>query len=204
MSTQTSLGQFLCCASAIRNVSGWVSAKEAFEAGTESTGKKAFEELFNSESEIPINNADIELAEKVIKFIDEMEPDNAYTMSLKGIFNEDSVTEKTANMAASMLELYRKEEIKKYNGPYVGRVGKKIIIQVELLLEQDIWTRFGQSRLYKFRSLTENSIIVWFNNGFLLKKKIGDEFLLSGMVKSHTVYKGINTTGMNRCKIFGE
>lgn len=87
------------------------------------------------------------------------------------------------------------------NYQYFGIVGQRNYdIPVKFLLMKTFQSQFGMTNIYTFLTINNLSKIIWFTTKDLDLKE-GDEVQLTGTVKDHRIYKGENTTIMNRCII---
>jgi hypothetical protein len=99
------------------------------------------------------------------------------------------------------LELQRKLEAEKAEASvFVGKIGerlKKIPAQVTMaaFIKSGDW---GDTYLYKFTT-EKGEILTWFSSPRGLNK--GDKVILTGTVKDHKEYKGIQETQLTRCAV---
>jgi len=91
-------------------------------------------------------------------------------------------------------------------GEYVGTVGDKITIGVTCESLRDIETEFNRKKVINTLAIfkdEEGNTIKWFTSSLPSTIKEGGFVTITATVKSHDLYKGVNTTSLIRCKVEG-
>lgn len=83
---------------------------------------------------------------------------------------------------------------------WVGTIGEQLKdVKVKLTAKTGFYGRYGYTNVYTFEDQAGNEY-TWFTS-CLVDKEVGDEFKISGRIKSHDEYKGAKKTIMTRVKI---
>lgn len=158
------------------------------------------------------NEGDKTLAEETIAWARALTSDNEYLHNLNVILSAEVVYQpKHLGLAVSAVSAFLREKQRtaelnlKYEkdktSVHVGQVGerlRKIPVRMEAAIGLPP-TEWGESTLFKFRDEAGNLYSVITQSSF----DIGVEQagLLTGTVKKHNVYKGVNETQLSRCVV---
>ena len=154
--------------------------------------------------------------EKSIEWIRSTDEQNNYISNLRVVCAEDYIAPRDTGLAISLSVAYlnhvmqedkrvkeaderaakREAESK---SEFVGEVGQRLTIVLKSAeLVTSFETLYGLTRLYKFTDNNGN-IFIWYASSSVDPDK---EFAtLTGTVKDHSVYNGVNQTVMTRCKL---
>lgn len=128
--------------------------------------------------------------------------DNDYIYNLQTIVKSGYCKIKHLAYLTSLLPAYnrametQKEKTEKTKSQFVGTIGEKINISVNVKYIAKYETQFGITLVYNMTDKNGN-IFVWKTGS-----NIPDgECIIRGTVKAHNEYKGINQTELTRCKI---
>lgn len=147
---------------------------------------------------------------EIIECVDSMDIKNSeYITVLKNLVKAGFVTVKTANFAASMIPMYRREkarQIERENSKgseWVASVGEKIKDHlVTVTGVKAISGYYGMSILVDMLDNDENRIKFFYTGKDDINASfIGKKFLVSGRVKKHDEYNGTKQTVLTRAKL---
>lgn len=207
---------FLAHIAATIRLYGWRSKKQAWEEGGVATATLAQNWLLSSRAErlkfhheiIP-TEADAELARMALAWAQEIPSDTPsdYLSNLRvACLGAPFMVLKWAGIVGSAIVAYRREiekwEERKANGSrgkHLGEIGERITVEATVIMERDIETDFGLTRLYKFET-TDGSQLIWFASNAQDCGE-GDKIKVAGTVKRHDEYNGRPQTVVNRCKV---
>lgn len=80
---------------------------------------------------------------------------------------------------------------------WVGMVGAKVEVEVEVVFKKNIVSYYGESVLHIMKDATGNEF-KWFATSASLDK--GTRYVVTGKVKKHDEYNGTKSTVLTRCK----
>jgi hypothetical protein len=132
--------------------------------------------------------------------------DNDYLWNLHVAVKQTFLTAREFGIAASLIPAYQRrlaesiEREKLGNSQHIGTVGKKETFEDLTVIDvRAISTCYGVSHLHSFADQNGN-VLKWFaprDQGL----KPGDKVNVTGTVKTHGAYNGVNETTLNRCKV---
>lgn len=175
---------------------GFVSKKQAFENGRESTAEKAFV-AYNSPRQV--SEQAKSLAAKALEWaqnLDETEeqPLNDYLHNAWVIANTFAIEARSTGIAASIVGVYaRNQRPKQSVSEHVGVVGEKISTEV---IVDEVRT-LANSFMHKMRDERGNRF-TWFASKPLLRDNINKIIRIRGVVKQHDDFRGIKQTILTR------
>ena len=160
-----------------------------------------------------------EEADWVLRAVQEHLPNNSvYEQNLRVIAAAGWASRREFGLAVSMVNFAQRlwerevqasiDAVEVEVSEYVGEVGDKVSLQVELDLIRAVDTRYGVSWLTKFKT-EEGSVLTWFasnkpaveREGMYHDVEVGDRVLVSGRVRDHKEYQGHKETNLTRCKL---
>lgn len=202
------LEPYLKCVSAVIRQHGWVSKGEAYDSGKAHTAGRAEDVYFNRKGteNIRFNEDDIETVHLALEWIrsfssgDKM---NDYLWNLYCACGEKYIDWKQMGIAASLITTYKREMERQRTiendfgkSKYMGEIGKKVSIHIQVIGKNELDGSYGVTYLY--RMLEKDNLLIWFASNPILE--VGSEYDLTGTVKKHEDYKGIKQTILTRCK----
>ena len=195
---------------------GYISAKKAQEDdnGQVPTGREAWNldekqiERLELVDIIKSNKAK-ETLDKVKAFVELMENTNDYTYNIKNLVKRGYVTQKTANLAASIVGVYymnlekslKDEAARKHteNSNWIGEIKERIEIEMILTSHRTYNGNYGLGNIYTFTT-SEGNIVVWFTNS-RIDMEIGKSYEGKVTIVNYTEFNGTKQTVVNRCKL---
>lgn len=133
-------------------------------------------------------------------------PIGSFMFNLKNIFNNQYCTLRTMAIAVAVvpsLAFAKQKRVTNENtkvSNFVGEEKQKLTdIQVSIMAVSVYDSYYGTNTMIKMIDATGN-IFVWFASG-VKNYESGDEFMLSGTVKTHDLFKGTKQTVLTRCKL---
>ena len=81
-----------------------------------------------------------------------------------------------------------------------GNIKDRLSLSVTCINKVILDSEWGSTTLYTFKD-TDNNIFVWFSSSCKTIINVNDTINLTGTVKDHTTYKGINQTVLTRCVV---
>ena len=200
---------------------GWLSKSKAWELNNRyenaqyvPTAEHVLDNLnpwprMPEELKVDIEEEDLELANKVIEHFKNLDPkDNDYLLQCCKIVEMGYVPHKYIGYACSMVGAYNRDMEKKVkmekeqevNGhsKFQGELKERLKgIRVEVTYKRNFVNDFGENTLYAFRD-ADGNIYKTFYSGYSWECEVGDVVLLTGTVKKHQEFRGIEETMMNR------
>ena len=128
-----------------------------------------------------------------------------FVHNLRSCWETGLVTEKTCNIIASAYICYEREENRKAqkasqeNSTHQGNVGDKVKLSLTCIFTRELESYYGMNLLCKFQD-KDGNIYTWFNSGSTEIER-GESYVLTGRIKSHKEYNGINETQLTRCRV---
>lgn len=188
---------------------------DAYRNPSNPRNQKLLEELdaidFDLDNEKTLDNV-----EKSIEWIRSTDEQNNYISNLRVVCAEDYIAPRDTGLAISLSVAYvnhimqedkrikeaderaaRREAESK--SEFVGELGQRLTVNLKSAeLVTSFETLYGLTRLYKFTD-NDGNIFIWYASSAVDPDK---EFAtLTGTVKDHSVYNGVNQTVMTRCKL---
>lgn len=128
-----------------------------------------------------------------------------YIWNLQSALESKLVGAKTIGLVASLLSCYAKhlemEIINKkrssYENNFLGNVGEKITVKVEVSFVHYIENDWGTTQLVKFLT-AEGNTLVWFCSSSK-DYEVGERCQITGKVKKHETYRDTTQTILTRC-----
>lgn len=152
-----------------------------------------------------------EVAKMIEWIISEDSSNNNYIHNLQVLVKSEYVTHRDINMLVSLVAAYRrhlnkveqdnqracKHEVE-MQSKHVGNIKDKITVDVKSSQLVTSWdTQYGWSGMYKFTD-NEGNIFIWITSCNVDTDK---KMKLTGTVKEHSQFNGVNQTVLTRCKI---
>lgn len=144
----------------------------------------------------------IEEAKAMLAWAQQMNPNgDQYLNNVQVISKMAYVETRHIGFLVSLIPTYQRamreaEEAKNSTSVWLGEVGKKLSVQIVKASLLTSWeTMYGLTNLYQFND-NEGNIIIWKTSKELELDSIKS---LTGSVKSHNTYKGIQQTELTRC-----
>lgn len=181
-----------------------------FEQGSEKT-KEDIRDLSSVKFQ-PCTDDNKKTVESAVSWIlsEDTETD-IYLSNLKTIVKSGYILSREAVFLVSLLQTYKNHLIQEQKAKdlaarreqerrssHVGSVGDKLEVKIASASLITDWTnQYGWSGMYKFVSVDGN-IFIWITGKGIELDKVAS---LTGTVKSHDVYDGVNQTHLTRCKV---
>jgi hypothetical protein len=137
---------------------------------------------------------------------------NEFVLHLRDILVEDKITKHSFGLIAATPTFYnrfsRNRKLVELGKPlpgegyakgFIGEIGQRVSL-TNIYVEETRRLHHG-GFLVSFRS-PENKKIIWFTSNISNVPRSHIECKVSGLVKKHDTYKGVDTTIISRCKIF--
>ena len=181
--------------------------------GEMSTKEEVYRELIHTASvNIPEDSKYHKEANEALEWVRSTTEDNNYLNNLRSIANSEYVKDVNLGIAVSIIQAYhnhlerkakKSQNIDESNSKFVGKTGDKISIDVKVAMTVTGWEGiYGYTWLYKFLD-KDGNVYVWYSSkGLYLSEKMVTK--LSGTVKNHTTYNGVNQTVLTRCRVLEE
>ena len=198
--------QFLKHVARTIRLHGWVSGRSAYENGTRSTRQIAEEYMFGRAVDDQITDTDIELAEKALDWArglrDSDKTMNEYLHNIAVVAGSEYVEMRSAGLAASIIAAYQRDSVRipdKRNSKHVGKKGDRLKAPCVVIGVNGYESEFGYTNIYRFVSESGN-VVKWFTTTDQ-ELRYGDKVVLTGTVKKHGEYQGVQETILTRCKV---
>lgn len=194
---------------------GWLSKAKAYEKNADPTSFVAWNEMtmrpgYNKKY-IPWHPTEdaVEAANEILDWARETLSTKAtlndFEYNLKVVCASDEVTDRRTGLAAAiyiywkMATTERQEREQRPESNYVGAVGKKLQTAIKVLKCTEFSGSYGLTTAV---TMIDNSgnILSWFASGSKSYEKDID-YMLTGTVKDHRLYKGQKQTLLNRCQL---
>lgn len=158
---------------------------------------------------IPEDSKYYKEADEALEWIRSTTEDNNYLNNLKSIANSEYVKDVNLGIAVSLIQAYhnhlereakKSQDIDESNSKFIGKTGDKLTIDVKVAACVTGWDGlYGYTWLYKFLD-EDGNVYIWYSSkGLDLSEIMVTK--LSGTVKNHTTFKGINQTVLTRCRV---
>ncbi len=193
------LHDFLATTNAVINDSGWVSRGLARDKGGVSTSDIVMEQLARIHHPhfvlLPIIDDDKKMADDTVDYFLNLDTeDNDYLTNCKKVAEIGYVPVKQIGVACSMVATFKRsyeDKLRKEahgTSEYVGEVGDKLEVPVEVVFDVVVNSMYGTSVLYIFVDENGNKYKTFYSgNGW--NCETGDKVTLKGTVKKHEEYK---------------
>lgn len=200
------INNFLAQVAACISVHGWLSKTKAYDAGGKSTVSRVQDYFAGYEVDFSVSEEDTKKAEAAINWAENL-PDldveaSDYLYNIRAIARSGIVEHRTMGFAASIISAFdRAENSKKVKivSNHVGIVKSREVFNLQLKNKFEYNSSYGMTYKYIFNDEYGN-VIVWSASNpqdFL----VGSKYMLRGTIKSHSEFKGIKQTEINRCEI---
>ena len=158
----------------------------------------------------PLSEENNQLADKILAWLFANEDNSEYIHNLKTIFKSEYTRARYFGYIASLVATYnkaneidaaRKQEAEiNAKSAFQGQVGDKISIEISDAQIVTSWsTQWGTTYIYKFVDVNGNVFTWKTSGGFDLDKKPIKN--ITGTVKAHNEYRGVQQTELTRCKV---
>jgi hypothetical protein len=196
--------KFLAASAAAIRVYGWISRKSVVDTGKSCTADYA-SLIYASRDKEKINDDDRKEAEDAIAWATTINPDNDYMVNVQKIADLSFAPWNLSGIAASIINAYQR-----YKGrTAVAKQDQKISQHQGMIGARETWkltvfrinsfeSAYGLCHIHTFYDANGN-VFKWFSSSVRLNE--GDNVVLKGTVKKHTIYKGIQETELTRCVI---
>lgn len=145
---------------------------------------------------------------EIIAYAETIEGSGDYAQNMRAVFSAPGITFRHMGLAVSAIAAHNRHidrEIERAERPqpaagFIAPVGERvrdIAATVETIREFD--TQYGVSSLLVLRA-EDGHIIKWFASKPLNLNK-GDQLTITGTVKAHEQYQGVDQTVLTRCKL---
>lgn len=211
--------EFVATTSALVRCLGWISRASSQNGHGQATadwarailaGYLSKDEKSKLESNgFAILPEDESLADSAIAWGRELTGSNDYQWNLRVSLSDEWLPRKSEGIAASVVTAYQKHlgyETEKRvkadseaSSAFLGKVGERITTEAVITSVRPIESDWGTSTLVMFNA--QGNILKWFYSGFLSADEIGETVKVTGTVKAHETYKGVNQTALTRCKL---
>jgi len=196
---------------------GWVSRTAAMNGGSQATAdvirniisparsSEAYELSRKLREEIGSNDEDKKVAETAMAWVKEQTDTNEYMHNIKAIVESGHTSDKMLGYSCSIIAAYNKamgnkNEYKNKLNEYVGTVGGKIELTVEVANINEIPGYYGGvTRIFKMHDESGRTL-VWFCSG-QTEMKMGGKYIVKGTVKKQEEYKEWKQTSLTRVKV---
>lgn len=215
------LDRFLAYVVAVVDWKGWVSLSNAQDYGKTATIQEVYYQMsppnkYDRSPRITPTDEHYKKAKEIIEWArsDKLTTDTDFKHNLKISMAKDMFHRKASAVVASIVNFHdrdkewermqqtRREEREKElaeqkKSEYVGSVGERITVAVDVVRRIPVEGDYGIS--YLFRMIDPSGdVLVWFASNDVLEE--GKRYNITGRVKKHQVYEGIKQTYLTRCK----
>lgn len=172
-------------------------------------GMMMHEERPNGELVYPkhkIEQVDIELFDKVVDFVENLEETSDYIRNLKTFIHTSMIKATNIGLVVSAVGFYLREINKKeqeqkakLNTPkskFVGNVGDKVEIKATPVCIFSTDSVYGTYHIYKFQ--VGDDEFIWKTTKCL---EADVEISIKGTIKEHSTFKGIQQNELTRCRV---
>ncbi len=216
---------YMAHVAAMIRTNGWTSGKQSQIEATQSTASQAHTNMFTRRSRtfepVELTDKDFETGDGALAWGKELAGKNDYEYNLSVVAKADMVEYRSIGILASMIPAYlraKEEEFKQaerrkslgvLNSKHVGTVGERLrnvdaILYALIQIPSDFGTRY----LFKFLT-TDGNVLIWFaTEDAAVKYELGSmdaiartPVRITGTVKKHDAYQGVNQTNLSRCAI---
>lgn len=207
---------FLIGAATMIRVHGWTSRASARDYGLQSTSEAAIAYLdpwTRAEREEAARigdptDEDVAKADAAIEWVRTSFAGrdlSDFEHNVASIVAAGSVTRKTAGLAAAILPCHaraldkvaERAKTEKVDSQYIGEVGTRIDLEVEIAAAIPIESDFGFSTLVKMLD-HQGNVLSTFYSGSKTIPAVGEKCVLRATVKKHEEYKGTRQTQVSR------
>lgn len=203
------INNFLAQVSACISVHGWLSKTKAYDNGGKSTVSRVQDYFINNVSDFTVSDFDLKKAEEAIFWVENLSDQEVessdYLYNIRAIARSGIVEWRTMGFAASIIPAFDKAENSKkvqIISNHVGKIKSRENFNLQLKNKFEYNGTYGMTYKYIFNDEFGN-VIVWSASkphDFL----IGGKYVVRGTIKSHSEFKGIKQTEINRCEILCE
>lgn len=157
---------------------------------------------------VATRDEDLEVAEKVIEWLDEQEDRNEYMHNLKVLRKAEGIPTNMfgywCSTAAAYLraqEQLRLEEVKNKGrlNEYIGEIKERLKFNITVVTIRHIEGVYGVVNVHNMRD-DQGRTLVWFANTNSGMEE-GKSYTIKGTVKKHDEFKGWKQTVLNRVKV---
>lgn len=203
-----SLVDYLTFVAASIRLQGWRS-RARFDY---STADQAYDWLCDVKDELkwrsavkPILNDSAKLANQAIAFAKKLKvpkgEEGQFLENLKNIAINGAFVFNQKGFAAYMVQHYLTNHDETPDNGHFGTVGKRakdVAVTVEDV--RGFSGMYGDGRIVKFRTVADNKLLVWFSTT-VSDIVPGQNYQLTGTVKSHDEFRGKSQTAVTRCRL---
>ena len=181
------------------NEVGYVKSTDGYE-GHPSTASRVKD--LGTLKEDSKTSASYREAEAILSWAKNLECDNSqYLGNLRTLASQEFIEARHLGYLVSMVPAYRRAMREAENASpsvWVGTVGRKHYAKVTKALLMASWeTQYGVTHLYQFSDESGN-VIIWKTAKNL---ELDSVKTISGSVKAHSVFRGIQQTELTRCAV---
>lgn len=140
-----------------------------------------------------------------LEWIRNQEATNDYLWNLKTVCSLECVNSGRFGLLLSLFPTYnrdleKQDQLKKERvSVHLGLIGDRITVKVESIRCLASWeTQFGCNSLYKIVDVDGN-VLTWKTSVYIDPDRLPD--MITGTVKDHSEYKGVQQTVLTRCKM---
>jgi hypothetical protein len=140
-----------------------------------------------------------------LEWIRNQEATNDYLWNLKTVCNLECVNSGRFGLLLSLFPTYnrdleKQDQLKKERvSKHLGLIGDRITVKVESVRCLASWeTQFGSASLYKIVDVDGN-VLTWKTSVYIDPDRLPET--ITGTVKDHDEYKGVQQTVLTRCKM---
>lgn len=204
--TVSLLGFLAMVAKDIRETGRWISSKEAYRDGGQSTAYRAWWSLWDKEEVASIIAEDWAAAQGVIDWgranLSADSP-NEYIHNLAVIVSGDHCSYREAGIVGSIYRAREREQAanakkKEAKNEFLGRVGERITRTVVVDEVRYLPSHFTKI-LTKMTDAETEAAVTWFSSGTELEE--GGTYRITGTIKQNKDWKGKKETIITRCKV---
>lgn len=187
----------------------WTSKTAAQEHGRSSTVSNLFSRFYDErkypETRKPVTEEELAEARAIVGWFKTVTPDSDYMRNLAAIVGAGLVGPKTAGLAASLVQTYRRETQKTQErksestkpSEWVGVEGERTIFKVKVDAVRSYAGSYGETGIHRMQD-TDGNLLVWFASSSAEWLDVGAEVQIKATVKKHDEYKGTKQTILSR------
>lgn len=150
-----------------------------------------------------------EYVENALEFVANHAVDNEFWGNVKVVCHGEYFEAKLCGFTACAIMLYaremekresaKKENEERKNTEFFGVVGTRYKLTGVLNFRAQFDTMYGEMFIYEM--VVGNNVFVWKTTTQVPESILGKRVVLTGTVKEHKTYRGINQTYLSRCKV---
>jgi len=191
-----------------------VEAKALTNPGLTTTAEDISELLGAHYSTVPHQhqqlNVGAQYIDQIPQFIDwvaAQDSTSAFWFNVQGIVNfRHGVPFRSLSSLAAGVGMWFASKVQRDTQPtqstFLGSVGEKLHVELSVVRKHVFSTQFGRKTMLVSRDGVGNSILLEANTTLFDEIDAGAKLTVSGTVKKHDVYKDIQQTVLNRCKLW--